>query len=76
MRFAPICIAGTSRVDGQANQQWAFVSIGDGYYYIVNHLSGKVLDDTGWSTTDGTNIQQWTQEAGQANQEWSIIAAQ
>ncbi len=45
-----------------------------GYSYIKNRNSGKVLDDTGWSTANGTAIEQWDQGSGQANQEWSLVS--
>jgi hypothetical protein len=37
---------------------------------IVNPQSGKCLDDTGWSTTPGTQVQIWAGTGG-ANQSWS-----
>jgi hypothetical protein len=37
---------------------------------IVNAQSGKCLDDTGWSTTPGTQVQIWDCTGG-ANQSWS-----
>jgi hypothetical protein len=39
---------------------------------IVNVSSGKVLDDPGSSTADGTHIQQFTLNGG-TNQQWKII---
>ncbi len=45
------------------------------YYYIQNRNSGKVLDDTGWSTSNGTVMEQWDLGNGQANQEWSVLGA-
>jgi len=44
-----------------------------GYYYIQNRNSGKVLDDTGWSTSNGTTMEQWDPGNGQSNQEWQLI---
>ena len=46
----------------------------NGVYSIVNHHSGLVLDDTGWSTSDGTAIQQWSKAGNQANQQWKLVA--
>jgi hypothetical protein len=37
-------------------------------YYIVNAASGKVLDDPGFSTSNGTPIDQWQLNGG-ANQQ-------
>ncbi len=45
------------------------------YYYLQNRNSGKVLDDTGWSTSNGTTMEQWDLGNGQANQEWSLVPA-
>lgn len=33
--------------------------------------SGKCLDDTGWSTTPGTQLQIWSC-SGNANQHWAL----
>ena len=41
-------------------------------YYIVNLDSGKVLDNSGFSTSSGTPIDQW-QFYGGANQQWNLI---
>ena len=41
-----------SRNNGN-QQQWQFVSSGDGYYQLKSRLSGKVLDVTAKSTADG-----------------------
>ncbi len=48
--------------------------IGGGPYYIANRYSGKVLDDTNWSTSNGTLIQQWSLVSGQADQQWSLVS--
>jgi glucosylceramidase len=47
--------------------------VGSGLYYIKNRYSNLVLDDTGWSTSNGTLIQQWSQGSAQANQQWSFV---
>ena len=38
---------------------------------LVNAGSGKCLDDTDWSTTDGNQLQIWTC-GGTANQSWTL----
>ena len=43
-----------------------------GNYVFYNANSGKALDDTGGSTSNGTIMQQWTAENGNANQEWVL----
>lgn len=40
-------------------------------YKIVNKYSGKALDVTNWSTSDGGNVQQWSYTGGN-NQLWKI----
>jgi hypothetical protein len=47
-----------------AAQQWAFTPNG-----TLQH-AGKCLDDTGYSTRNGTQVQIWTC-TGQANQRWA-----
>jgi chitinase len=47
--------------------------IGSGYYYVANRYSGLVLDDTNWSTSNGTLIQQWSEVSGQTNQQWRFV---
>ncbi|WP_217210783.1 RICIN domain-containing protein [Streptomyces sp. AC550_RSS872] len=44
---------------------------GDAYYRLVSVRSGKVLDVNGFSTADGTRIQQWTDQST-ANQQWKL----
>jgi len=41
-------------------------------YYIVNVSSGKVLDDPGFSTSNGAVIDQWQLNGG-ANQQWNFV---
>ncbi|MFD9636070.1 RICIN domain-containing protein [Streptomyces violascens] len=41
------------------------------YYRLVSVRSGKVLDVNGFSTADGTRIQQWTDQ-NTANQQWKL----
>ncbi|MBO9556633.1 non-reducing end alpha-L-arabinofuranosidase family hydrolase [Cellulomonas sp.] len=63
-------IAQWSRNDG-AQQQWQFVSSGDGYYRLKSRLSGKVLDVSNKSTADGAAIIQYT-DYNSTNQQFSI----
>jgi len=55
----------------QSQQQWQFVSSGDGYYRIKSRLSGKVLDLYNWSTANGGSIVQWT-DLNATNQQWRL----
>ncbi|MFV0129410.1 RICIN domain-containing protein [Streptomyces sp. HMX112] len=54
----------------QEDSQAATVD-GDAYYRVVSVHSGKVLDVNGFSTADGTRIQQWTDQ-NTANQQWRL----
>ncbi|WP_031484136.1 RICIN domain-containing protein [Streptomyces bicolor] len=47
---------------------------GDAYYRLVSVRSGKALDVNGFSTADGTRIQQWTDQ-NTANQQWRLKPA-
>jgi photosystem II stability/assembly factor-like uncharacterized protein len=47
---------------------------GDAFYTFVSVRSGKVLDVNGFSTADGTRIQQWTDQ-NTANQQWRLKPA-
>lgn len=61
--------------DGDADQQWTLVDAGSGYWNIINVKSGKALDDTGGSTTNGTQLQQYTiTGTGNWNQQWQIVS--
>ncbi|MET9081822.1 RICIN domain-containing protein [Streptomyces sp. NPDC004237] len=54
----------------QEDSQAATVD-GHAYYELVSVRSGKVLDVNGFSTADGTRIQQWTDQRT-ANQQWKL----
>ncbi|MBZ3906502.1 RICIN domain-containing protein [Streptomyces griseiscabiei] len=57
----------------QEDSQAATIDSG-AYYRLVSVRSGKVLDVNGFSTADGTRIQQWTDQ-NTANQQWKLKAA-
>ncbi|WP_329229556.1 RICIN domain-containing protein [Streptomyces canus] len=57
----------------QEDSQAATVD-GNAYYRLVSVRSGKVLDVNGFSTADGTRIQQWTDQ-DTANQQWRLKPA-
>ncbi|WP_329497182.1 RICIN domain-containing protein [Kitasatospora herbaricolor] len=44
---------------------------GGAYYRLVSVRSGQVLDVNGFSTADGTRLQQWTDQ-NTANQQWTL----
>jgi hypothetical protein len=41
-------------------------------YYLINAFSGKVLDDPGFSTSNGVQMDQWQLNGG-ANQRWNFV---
>jgi hypothetical protein len=53
--------------NGTGAQVWVAQSGGA----LLNPASGKCLDDTGWSTTPGTQLQIWSC-SGNANQSWTL----
>jgi hypothetical protein len=57
--------------NGNANQQWQFESLGNGYHRITAGHSGKCLDVRNASTADGARAVQWTCN-GNANQQWEV----
>ena len=50
---------------------WTFVPLADNYFLFVNASTGEVLDDPGFSTSNGAGIQQYQLNGG-LNQQWSI----
>ncbi|WP_396990584.1 RICIN domain-containing protein [Nonomuraea sp. C10] len=52
-----------ARNDGN-QQQWQFVSSGDGYYRLKSRHSGKVLDVYEWNADGGAQIVQWADTNG------------
>ncbi|WP_376776189.1 non-reducing end alpha-L-arabinofuranosidase family hydrolase [Allocatelliglobosispora scoriae] len=64
------CVQQYSR-SGGTNQQFQFVSSGNGFYRIRARHSGKVLDDYNFSTADGAPVRQWTDTNG-TNQQWAL----
>ena len=55
------------------NEMWELLSVGGGYYNVVNQTSGMAMDD-GNSNTPGSPVIQWTLGGGNANQEWEPVA--
>ncbi len=56
-----------------ANQEWAFLRMGEGVYHIQNHGTGKMMDLVWGGTMDGTELHQW-EEANVSTQLWIIEA--
>lgn len=59
-----------SQKTGGKNQQFQFVSVGDGYYKIVPQNSQKSLDCASQGTTQGTNVQQYDFSNNHNSQKW------
>jgi endoglucanase len=45
------------------------------WYEVMNQTSGFCLDAAGWSTSNGTKLQQWACGSQQYNQEWQFRPA-
>jgi hypothetical protein len=56
----------------EARQYFRLVGTGDGYFAVVNHASGRVLDVLDLSTADGAAIIQWDYLYAE-NQQWEIV---
>lgn len=55
-------------------QKWQLVDVGGGYYQIRSVASGKCLDVSGRSTSDGANIIQYTCNTSSTNQQFRFDA--
>ena len=55
------------------NQLWRFTHDEGDYYQIIAKHSGKCLDVTGISLTNGTNVWQWDCLKAQQNQWWNLV---
>lgn len=60
--------------NGQTNQQFELVHLGNGTYKITAKHSNRSLDVEGVSTADGAKIQQWGYGGG-ANQQFTALDA-
>ena len=59
--------------NGGTNQMWFVRPTGDGFYTIVSHDSGLLVDVFQNATNDGASVVQWTANGG-TNQQWQLIA--
>jgi arabinogalactan endo-1,4-beta-galactosidase len=70
---------GTAIVQSMANssteQEWTIVSVGNGYFSLINHLSGLALDTSGGSGALAGFVVQETQSGSAQTQQWQIVAA-
>ena len=57
--------------NGGSAQKWLFTQNSDTSWTITSQFSGQVLDDPGYSTTNGTQVGQWGGNGGD-NQRWWV----
>jgi arabinogalactan endo-1,4-beta-galactosidase len=71
-------ISGTAIVQSLANssteQEWTILSVGNGYFSLVNHLSGLALDTSGGSGALAGFVVQEPQSGSVQTQQWQIVA--
>ncbi|HEV2782836.1 MAG TPA: non-reducing end alpha-L-arabinofuranosidase family hydrolase [Actinophytocola sp.] len=65
-------LAGLLVVVGAAGVAQAATVDPNAWYVLVNRNSGKAMDVSAVSTSDGAQIQQWTRHDG-ANQQWQFV---
>ncbi|WP_425281129.1 cellulase family glycosylhydrolase [Paenibacillus jilunlii] len=58
--------------NGNPQQKWKVIDVGNGFYKLIAQSSGKALDAADPSTADGANVRQWT-DNGTATQKWEIM---
>lgn len=63
-----------SLANGSTEQEWTVVSVGNGYFSFVNHLSGLVLDTNGGTGGLGGFVVQESQSGTAQTQQWQIVA--
>ncbi|MGW2716130.1 RICIN domain-containing protein [Streptomyces sp. NPDC001492] len=69
--LATVVVAGSAVVVSQASAQPKTLDLKK-WYVLVNHNSGKVLDDRASAKNDGASVVQWSRHGG-ANQQWRFI---
>jgi arabinogalactan endo-1,4-beta-galactosidase len=75
--FAGSSAAGNAMIQSPASssteQEWDVVSAGDGYFNVVNHLSGLVLDTAGGTGAQTGFVVQEAQNNTTQTQQWQIV---
>lgn len=67
---------GCGLVSKRYSQQWQIVPVEDGYFKLINRISGKTIDNKDGSKDDGTPIIQYTDYAAtNNNQQWRFVPA-
>jgi arabinogalactan endo-1,4-beta-galactosidase len=69
--------AGTAMVqalaDASPEQEWDVVTAGGGYFNVMNHLNGLVLDTNGGTGAQAGFVVQETQSSSAQSQQWQIV---
>jgi hypothetical protein len=75
--FAGSTATGNAIIQSPANssteQEWDVVSAGDGYFNVVNHLSGLVMDTAGGTGEQTGFVVQEAQNSTAQTQQWQIV---
>jgi arabinogalactan endo-1,4-beta-galactosidase len=62
-----------SPANGSTEQEWTVASVGNGYFSLVNHLSGLALDTNGGSGVLAGFVVQEAQSGSAQTQQWQIV---
>jgi hypothetical protein len=62
-----------SSANNSAEQDWNVVSVGNGYFNVMNRLSNLVLDTKGGSGALAGFVVQETVSSGAQTQQWQIV---
>ncbi len=62
-----------SRVNGSMEQEWTIVSVGNGYFNLVNRLSGMAADTNGGSGALAGAVVQETLSGSAQTQQWQVV---
>src|SRR5262249_60050373 len=71
MTVAANGLATQNTYTGATSQQWQLTANASGWLTLTSIASGQVLDVPGGSTTQGTQLEQWTANGG-TNQQWQL----
>jgi arabinogalactan endo-1,4-beta-galactosidase len=63
-----------SLANGSTEQEWTFLSVGNGYFSLVNRLSGMAADTSGGSGALTGFVVQESQSGSAQTQQWQIVA--
>jgi len=63
-----------SLTNGSTEQEWTILSVGNGYFSLVNRLSGMTADTSGGSGALAGFVVQEAQSGSAQTQQWQIVA--